>query len=238
MTPKDEPAVAVLIDGDNVSHERIGEIVRFAEQYGALVIRRIYGDWTRRTLAKWKEEAQVHSFRLVEAPCYTAGKNTTDMALVIDANGYSARRWDRLLLLSRQRRGLCDAGPAHTQGRAHGTRLRRGQDAGGAGRLVPGIPLCRAATGSRAGVAAEHAGALYSSGHAPVRGGIRDGRCREGRGTALAGRNRAQEADAQVSYQALRMQNARRTVRKARPGTSSSRREKWGGDGKKEKRVL
>ena len=85
MTPKNEPAVAVLIDGDNVSHERIGEIVRFAEQYGALVIRRIYGDWTRRTLAKWKEEAKVHSFRLVEAPCYTAGKNTTDMALVIDA---------------------------------------------------------------------------------------------------------------------------------------------------------
>ena len=44
MTPKNEPAVAVLIDGDNVSHARIGEIVRFAEQYGALVIRRIYGD--------------------------------------------------------------------------------------------------------------------------------------------------------------------------------------------------
>ena len=85
MTPKNEPAVAVLIDGDNVSHERIGEIVRFAEQYGALVIRQIYGDWTRWTLAKWKEEAKVHSFRLVEAPCYTAGKNTTDMALVIDA---------------------------------------------------------------------------------------------------------------------------------------------------------
>ncbi len=59
--------------------------MRFAEQYGALVIRRIYGDWTRRTLTKWKEEAKVHSFRLVEAPCYTAGKNTTDMALVIDA---------------------------------------------------------------------------------------------------------------------------------------------------------
>ena len=175
--------------------------------------------------------AKVHSFRPVEAPCYTARKNTTDMALVINANGYSARRRDRLLLHSRQRRGLHDAGPAYTRGRAHGARLRRGQDAGGAGRLVPGIPLCRAAAGSRAGAAAEHAGVLYPPGHAPVREGVRDGRCREGRGTALAGRNGAQEADAQVPHQALRMQNARRAVREARPVRARQNGERGGGDG-------
>ena len=53
------------------------------------------------------------------------------------------------------------------------------------------------------------------------------------RSAALADRDRAQEADAQVPYQ-LRLQNARRAIREARPGTSSSRREKWGGDGEKE----
>ena len=34
---------------------------------------------------------------------------------------------------------------------------------------------------------------------------------------ALAGRNGAQETDAQVPHQALRVQNARRTVRETRP---------------------
>ena len=120
-------------------------------------------------------------------------------------DGYSAWRWDRLLLHSRQRRRLHDASPAYTRGRAHGARLRRGQDAGGAGRLVPGIPLCRAAARSRAGAVAEYAGTPYPPGHASVRGGVRDGRCREGRGAALAGRSRAQEADAQVPHQALRL---------------------------------
>ena len=123
-------------------------------------------------------------------------------------DGYSARRRDRLFLYCRQRRGLHDAGSAHTRGRTHGARLRRGQDAGGAGRLVPGVPLCRAATGSRAGAVAEHAGALYPSGHAPVREGVRDGRRGEGRGAALAGRNDAQEADAQVPYQTLQIGRA------------------------------
>ena len=89
---------------------------------------------------------------------------------------------------------------------------------------------------SRAGAAAEHAGALYPPGHAPVRGGVRDGRCREGRGVALAGRNRAQEADAQVSYQALRMQNARRAVREARPVRTRQNGERGGGDGEKERK--
>ena len=152
-------------------------------------------------------------------------------------DGYSARRRDRLFLYCRQRRGLHDAGSAHTRGRAHGTRLRRGQDAGGAGRLVPGIPLCRATAGSRAGAAAEHAGALYPPGHAPVRRGIRDGRCREGRSAALAGRNGAQKADAQVPHQALRLQNARRAVREARPVRARQDGERGGGDGEKETTV-
>ena len=56
------------------------------------------------------------------------------------------------------------------------------------------------------------------------------------RSAALADRDRAQEADAQVPYQ-LRLQNARRAIREARPGTSSSRRRKGGGDGEKGKRI-
>ena len=52
--------------------------------YGA-VIRRIYGDWTRKALSGWKETAREYGFRLVQASSYASGKNTTDIALVIDA---------------------------------------------------------------------------------------------------------------------------------------------------------
>ena len=99
---------------------------------------------------------------------------------------------------------------------------------------MPGVPLCRAAARSRAGAAAEHAGTLYPPRHASVREGVRDGRRRERRGAALAGRNGAQEADAQIPYQALRLQNARRAVREARPIRARQDGERGGGDGEKE----
>ena len=77
--------IAVLIDGDNVSFERMEDIMGFVSRYGDAVIRRIYGDWTRKALSGWKETAREYGFRLVQASSYASGKNTTDIALVIDA---------------------------------------------------------------------------------------------------------------------------------------------------------
>ena len=54
---------------------------------------------------------------------------------------------------------------------------------------------------------------------------------------ALAGRNGAQETDAQVPHQALRVQNARRTVRETRPVRARQDGERGGGDGEKEKEL-
>lgn len=51
---------------------------------------------------------------------------------------------------------------------------------------------------------------------------------------ALAGRNDAQETDAQVPHQAIRLQNARRAVREARPVRARQDGERGGWDGKKE----
>ena len=78
-------AVAVLIDGDNASFEKMEDIMGFVSRYGDAVVRRIYGDWTRKALSVWKGTAREHGFRLVQASSYTPGKNTTDIALVIDA---------------------------------------------------------------------------------------------------------------------------------------------------------
>ena len=78
-------AIAVLIDGDNASFEKMEDIMGFVSRYGDAVVRRIYGDWTRKSLSAWKETAREHGFRLVQASSHTLGKNTTDIALVIDA---------------------------------------------------------------------------------------------------------------------------------------------------------
>ena len=78
-------AVAVLIDGDNASFEKMEDIMGFVSRYGDAVVRRIYGDWTRKALSAWKETAREHGFRLIQASSHAPGKNTTDIALVIDA---------------------------------------------------------------------------------------------------------------------------------------------------------
>lgn len=78
-------AVAVLVDGDNASFENLEDVMGFVSRHGNAIIRRIYGDWTRKSLSGWKDAAGEHGFRLVQASSFTSGKNTTDIALVIDA---------------------------------------------------------------------------------------------------------------------------------------------------------
>ena len=75
-------AVAVLIDGDNASFEKMEDIMGFVSRYGDAIVRRIYGDWTKKALSAWKETAREHGFRLVQASSHASGKNTTDIALV------------------------------------------------------------------------------------------------------------------------------------------------------------
>lgn len=82
-TINNQPA-AILVDGDNASAERLEEVIRFVSKFGMPIIRRIYGNWSKPIMKKWKEAAAVHSFRLIEAPVYVTGKNTTDIALVMD----------------------------------------------------------------------------------------------------------------------------------------------------------
>ena len=78
-------AVAVLVDGDNASFENLEDVMGVVSRHGNAIIRRIYGDWTRKPLSGWKDAAGEHGFRLVQASSFTSGKNTTDIALVIDA---------------------------------------------------------------------------------------------------------------------------------------------------------
>jgi uncharacterized LabA/DUF88 family protein len=85
MKDKSSLSIAILVDGDNASPAKLGEAVKLASQYGNTLVKRIYADWTKTGMTKWKDPAKEYSFRLVEALSYIKGKNATDIALTIDA---------------------------------------------------------------------------------------------------------------------------------------------------------
>ena len=82
---KESRSLAMLIDGDNVSHDTIKAIIDEASKHGNLKIRRVYGDWTKSNLANWKDAANLNAIQQVQQSNYTSGKNSTDGALIIDA---------------------------------------------------------------------------------------------------------------------------------------------------------
>lgn len=79
-----EDRVAVLADCDNTSPEILEYALRVVAQFGRVVLRRGYGNHS--TLANRWQEALV---RLAFTPClqfqYASGKNTSDIALALDA---------------------------------------------------------------------------------------------------------------------------------------------------------
>lgn len=82
--PQAESRVAVLVDCDNTTPEILEYALRVVAQFGRVVLRRGYGNHS--TLANKWQEALV---RLAFTPClqyqYAPGKNTSDIALALDA---------------------------------------------------------------------------------------------------------------------------------------------------------
>jgi len=77
--------LAVLIDGDNIPSAYIKEMMEEIAKYGNPTIKRIYGDWTNPRLAKWKNLLLENAITPIQQYGYTAGKNATDSAMIIDA---------------------------------------------------------------------------------------------------------------------------------------------------------
>lgn len=76
--------VAVLVDCDNTSPDVLAHALQVVAQFGRVVMRRGYGN--HHTLAHKWQEALV---RMAFSPClqyqYASGKNTSDIALALDA---------------------------------------------------------------------------------------------------------------------------------------------------------
>jgi uncharacterized LabA/DUF88 family protein len=86
LITEDKPRrIALLIDGDNAQPSLISKIIAEAGKYGAVTIRRIYGDWTTSGMSGWKDALNNHAVQPVQQFRYTVGKNATDSAMIIDA---------------------------------------------------------------------------------------------------------------------------------------------------------
>ena len=83
-TPKDL-RLAVLIDADNISYSNIKAMMEEIAKYGVPTFKRIYGDWTKPTLAGWKTVLLENAISPIQQYSYTTGKNSSDSALIIDA---------------------------------------------------------------------------------------------------------------------------------------------------------
>ncbi len=77
--------LAVLIDGDNIPSAYVKEMMEEIAKYGNPTIKRIYGDWTKPHLSKWKTLLLENAITPIQQYGYTQGKNSTDSAMIIDA---------------------------------------------------------------------------------------------------------------------------------------------------------
>lgn len=84
MEIKDK-SIALLIDAENISPKYIEIIIDEANKYGKINYRRVYGDWTTPQLNPWKIKISEFGLTPVQQYAYTAGKNSSDFTLIIDA---------------------------------------------------------------------------------------------------------------------------------------------------------
>ncbi|MBB4861943.1 hypothetical protein HNP46_000780 [Pseudomonas nitritireducens] len=93
--------LAVLIDADNAPAAIVEGLFEEIAKYGVASVKRIYGDWTKPNLGKWKQVLLDHSIQPMQQFAYTSGKNATDSALIIDAMDLLyTRRFDGFCLVS------------------------------------------------------------------------------------------------------------------------------------------
>lgn len=85
MTKKSD-RLAVLIDADNVSASIVDGLLEEIAGLGEATVKRIYGDFSSSSvIGPWKDALLRCAIHPIQQFAYTAGKNATDIALIIDA---------------------------------------------------------------------------------------------------------------------------------------------------------
>ena len=77
--------IAVLIDADNTQLSKMESVFHELSTYGRIVVKKAYGNWKKQSLKNWEEEVKRLAIKTEQQFDYVSGKNTTDIAMVIDA---------------------------------------------------------------------------------------------------------------------------------------------------------
>ncbi|PWE30176.1 NYN domain-containing protein [Pararhodobacter marinus] len=101
MARNGTPILAVLVDADNSSPRWADAIFEEIASLGEASVRRIYGDFSRQQMSGWQEKLPALALVPHHQPANTVGKNSSDIALVIDAMDLlHSGRFDGFVLVS------------------------------------------------------------------------------------------------------------------------------------------
>ena len=101
MERSDQTRFAVLIDADNTSVKWADAIFKEIATLGEANVRRIYGDFSGTRLRSWEKKLAGLAVIPHQQFSYTKGKNSSDIALVIDAMDLMhTGRFDGFVLVS------------------------------------------------------------------------------------------------------------------------------------------
>lgn len=78
-------SIALLIDADNAPAGKVEFIIAELATWGAVNIRRAYGNWKSEKLKGWAEVLHEYAIQPVQQFDLVKGKNATDMAMLVDA---------------------------------------------------------------------------------------------------------------------------------------------------------
>lgn len=100
-TGHSERRLAVLIDAENVPAKYADAIFKELATLGEASVRRVYGDFSGGRLNDWKKVLANHALIPHQQPASAKGKNSSDIALVIDAMDLlHSARFDGFVLVS------------------------------------------------------------------------------------------------------------------------------------------
>lgn len=77
--------VALFIDAENVSADHAEKIMEKVSDYGEVIIKRIFADWSNSKVKGWNKYVTKFSLREQQKTSLKSGKNSSDILLIIDA---------------------------------------------------------------------------------------------------------------------------------------------------------
>jgi len=77
--------IAILLDCENTSHKYVSDALNKLSKHGDVVVRHAHGNWNQPCLNIWKDKLLTHAIKPILHHAHIAGKNSSDMALIVDA---------------------------------------------------------------------------------------------------------------------------------------------------------